>query len=107
MTLEQLRQLVALDPEDALSRFSLGQKLFAEGQTREVIEEAATHLEYANRRDPSHLATYHILAEVLIKLDRIEDAQKVLEAGIAKTIGVPEGMGGDLRPILEDLLMSL
>ena len=45
MTVETMRQLVALDPADPLSRFGLGKKLFEEQSTDEsALREAADHL---------------------------------------------------------------
>ena len=63
------RKLVALDEDDPLSRFALGQALFKEGTT-EAVTEAAEHLLFANAKAPDHLAAYHMLGQVLIKLGR-------------------------------------
>ena len=48
MNVETFRKLVKLDPEDALSRFGLGQKLLEVGE----LQEAAEHLRFANRKSP-------------------------------------------------------
>lgn len=102
----QFRKLVALDESDPLSRFGLGQALFKEG-TDEALREAAEHLAFANAKAPGHLATYHILGQVLVKLGRNEDARRVLAAGCEKTAGIGEGMGRDLGPAMEELLRTL
>ena len=98
------RKLVALDEDDPLSRFALGQALFKEGTT-EAVTEAAEHLLFANA--PDHLATYHVLGQVLIKLGRNSEARDVLSAGCEKTEAVGVGMGHDLGPAMTDLLRSL
>jgi hypothetical protein len=116
MDLPTLRKLVALDPDDPLSRFALGKKLFetadagedAEGRDAgDVFREAAEHLSFANARAPHHLATYNILGRVLIRLDRREDARRVLEDGVRRTGEVGEGMGRDLGPAMRELLQTL
>lgn len=100
------RKLVALDEDDPLSRFALGQALFQEGSA-EALHEAAEHLLFANAKDPNHLATYHILGQVLIKLGRKSDAQRVLARGCEKVEGVGHGMGRDLGPAMAKLLEAL
>lgn len=103
MNVETFRKLVALDPEDALSRFGLGTKLLEVGEFRE----AAEHLRFANRKAPGHLATYHVLAQALIKLGLHDEARGVLEEGLKHAAGVGEGMGRDLGPAMEEMLRKL
>src|SRR4051794_25678626 len=73
LDLPKLRRLVAIDPDDPLSRFALGKKLFethADDPSpagAAALAEAAEHLTFANGRAPEHLATYHILGQVLIR----------------------------------------
>lgn len=107
MDVSTFRKLVALDPDDALNRFGLGKKLFESDATPESLSEAAEHLQFANSRAPEHLATYHILGQVLIQLGRKDEARKVLQAGCEMTAGIGEGMGRDLGPAMADLLASL
>jgi tetratricopeptide (TPR) repeat protein len=94
---------VALDPEDALSRFGLGKKLLEIGE----LQEAAEHLRFANRKAPGHLATYHVLADVLIQLRSYDEARGVLTEGLKRAAGVGEGMGRDLGPAMEEMLRQL
>ena len=75
MDLPKLRKLLALDPEDPLSRFALGRKLFETDPTAEGLTEAAEHLHIANTKAPEHLATYHVLGQVLMKLGRKDEAR--------------------------------
>jgi hypothetical protein len=116
MDLPTLRKLVALDPDDPLSRFALGKKLFEmveadddadDREPADVLRESAEHLTFANARAPQHLATYNILGRVLIRLGRTEDARRVLEEGVRRTDAVGEGMGRDLGPAMQELLESL
>ena len=108
MDLPTLRKLVSLDPNDPLSRFALGRKLFeTEPATPEALGEAAEHLAFANAKAPEHLATYHILGQTLIRLGRVDDARRVLEEGVRRTASVGEGMGRDLGPAMRALLETL
>ncbi len=107
LDITQLRKLVALDEDDPLSRFALGQALFQEGDNPETLNEAADHLFFAKAKDPDHLATYHILGQLLIRLGRTDEARSVLEAGCEKTAGVGDGMGRDLGPEMAKLLKTL
>ena len=103
----KLRKLVALDESDPLSRFALGKKLFETEDSPDALAEAAEHLRFANTKAPEHLATYHVLAQVLIRLGRCEEARRVLETGIERVAGVGEGMGRDLGPAMRAMLESL
>ncbi len=107
LDLTKLRNLVAMDDSDALSRFALGQALFQQGDSSETLNEAAEHLLFANAKDPDHLATYHILGQVLIKLGRKDEARTVLKTGYTKAAGVGVGMGHDLGPAMAKLLETL
>ncbi len=107
LDVSKFRKLLALDDSDALSRFGLGQALFQQHDNPEALSEAAEHLTFANAKDPDHLATYHILGQVLIKLGRNDEARAVLQAGAAKAAGVGHGMGHDLGPEMAKLLESL
>ncbi len=105
LDLAGFRKLVALDEDDALSRFALGQALFQEGSI-EALGEAADHLIFANAKDPDHLATYHVLGQTLIKLGRTNEARYVLSAGCKKSESVGECMGRDLGPAMAELLTT-
>ncbi|MDB5304280.1 MAG: uncharacterized protein JWM97_1829 [Phycisphaerales bacterium] len=106
LDLPTLRKLVALDVNDPLSRFALGRKL-AESTSPSELAEAAEHLAFANQHAPQHLATYHVLGDVLIRLGRKEDARVILQEGVRRVAGVGEGMGRDLGPTMQRMLESL
>ena len=104
MELPKLRQLVALDPTDPLSRFALGRKL---AETDATLAEAVEHLQFSNQHAPDHLATYHILSDALIRLGRPDEARPVLVAGLKRAAAVGEGMGRDLGPAMQAMLDGL
>ena len=106
LNVARFRKLVALDEEDPLSRFALAQALFQDGSD-EALQEAAEHLRFANAKAPDHLATYHVLGQILIKLGRTGEARDVLSVGCEKAEAVGEGMGRDLGPAMAQLLELL
>ena len=107
LDLPKLRKLLALDPDDPLSRFALGKKLFESDPTPEALSEAAEHLRFANAKAPEHLATYDVLSQVLIRLGENDEARGVLEDGIRRATAVGEGMGRDLAPKMRERLDDL
>lgn len=111
MDLPKLRKLVAIDPNDPLSRFALGKKLWeTAGESADpaaVLNEAAEHLRMANSKSPEHLATYHVLAQVLIRLGRNDEARAVLQAGLPRADAIGQGMGRDLGPAMREMLEGL
>ncbi len=106
LDIARFRKIVELDRDDPLSRFALGRALFMEGGD-DATREAAEHLTFANEKDPTHLATYHILGQALIRLGRHDDARRVLTEGIRRTEGVGHGMGHDLGPAMAELMESM
>lgn len=113
LDLPKLRKLLALDPGDALSRFALGKKLAESAGSadapdeRAALAEAAEHLRAANTSAPEHLATYHVLSQVLVRLDLKGEAREVLGRGIGRASLVTEGMGRDLAPLMRESLAAL
>ncbi len=106
MDFPTLRKLLSLDPDDPLSRFALGRRL-AEEPDAAAQAEAIEHLRFANARDPGHLATYHVLGQLLIRVGRVAEARDVLTRGLERTQGLGEGMGRDLGPAMQALLAAL
>ena len=80
LSIDRFRKLVSLDEDDPLSRFALAQALFQDGSD-EALSEAAEHLIFANAKAPDHLATYHVLGQILVKLGRTDEARDVLSKG--------------------------
>ena len=108
MDIATLRRLVALDENDPLSRFALAKKLWEEQRaSSEALEEAAGHLRFSNDKAPEHLATYHVLAKVLVALGHKDEARPVLEEGIRRVAAIGEGRGRDLGPAMSAMLERL
>jgi predicted GNAT family N-acyltransferase len=112
MDIPKLRKLLALDPNDSLSRYALGRKLWEQANgdpahTTAMLAESIGHLRFATAVDPSHLATYHVLSRALLDAGLPDEARPVIKQGLARTAHVTEGMGKDLGPLLADLLASI
>lgn len=107
LDLHKLRKLVSLDENDPLSRFALGKKLFELAENDAMLSEAADHLRFANRNAPDHLASYHFLAQTLMRIGRTDEAREVLNEGIKKSAAFAHGMGRDLGPAMEAMLAQI
>lgn len=98
--LEFLQETLAVDPENTFVRYGLAMELQNAGKT----PEARTHFDYLLTHHPDYSAAYFQAAMLLIKLDRRDEARKVLERGIEVT-----GRQGnahaqsELRAALDDL----
>ena len=76
--IEALREIVAADPDDGLSRFMLGQELLKAGCAGEAVE----HLEAAIRLTPDRTAAYRHLGVALEKAGRVAEARDVFRRGL-------------------------
>jgi Tfp pilus assembly protein PilF len=75
--IEQIRELIADDPHDAMLRFSLGNEYFQLGQYAEAIEPLKAAIEI----DPEYAFVYIQLAEAYEKSGQVELARQTVEAG--------------------------
>jgi len=98
--LEFLQEALAKDPENTFMRYGLAMELQNAGRAAE----ARAHFDHLLTHHPDYSAAYFQAAMLLMKLDRREEARKVLEAGIEVT-----GRQGnvhaqsELRAALDDL----
>ncbi len=75
--LEQLRGMLAEEPDDAFIRYAIALELKRAGR----MEEAANDLERLLKADPKYIACYYQLALILIDIGRADEAMHVCEAG--------------------------
>lgn len=104
MDIDAFRQMVAKNPNGFLGRYGLGNKILQEGGS---LEEAVEHLRVAVQLDPMHVASHLALGRALIGLDRTEDAQSVLRAGIDAALSGRSNGGRDLVPEMQTMLQGL
>jgi tetratricopeptide (TPR) repeat protein len=79
--LEILKQFVAENPSDALSRYGLAMEYASQGQN----EEALTHFRQLMETHPGYAAGYYQWANLLLRLGRREEARKIIETGLDVT----------------------
>jgi Tfp pilus assembly protein PilF len=75
--LEQIRELIADDPRDAMLRFALGNEYFQLGQYAQAIEALQAALEI----DPEYAFVYIQLAEAYEQQGQLDSARQTVEAG--------------------------
>ncbi len=80
--LDQLRGMLAEEPNDAFIHYAIALELKRAGK----MEEAANVLEQLLIADPKYIACYYQLALILIDLGRAEEAMHVCEAGSLQCI---------------------
>ncbi len=90
--IEALKDIVAAEPGDGLSRFMLGQELLKADRAGEAVEQ----LEAAIRLSPDHTAAYRHLGNALAAVGRGEEARRVFETGLEVA-----GRTGDLQTAKE------
>lgn len=83
------RQVLEIDPEDALANYGLGSIAVEKGQW----EEARHHLEAVLESDPNYSVAYLALGRALKGLGLIEEAKNIWQQGIKVAAGK-----GDLMP---------
>ncbi len=105
MEIQELRELLADDPDDPLLHYVLGTRLMDEDGGD--VREAAEHFEAVVEKDPRHVASYLALGQAYLRLDREDAARDVLERGHRLAQKLHHGEGGDLAPEFEDLLESI
>lgn len=106
MEIAELRELVEMDPEDTLLRYSLGKRLL-EDEVEGDVGEAIQNLEVVVSNDPRHVATYLALGQAYLRQGREEKARDVLEQGLDICRTLQHGEGRDLEPEFENLIDTL
>ena len=74
-----LNEMVAQDPNNSFARYGLAMEYSNSGQLEQAIEEFHKLLS----AKPDYTAGYFMAAQTLVKAERVEEARKMLHAGIA------------------------
>lgn len=77
--IEQFQALIALDPEDTVLRFGLGELYFEAGDFAKAVEQFATIV----RLDPQYSAAYRYLGQSYAASAQHAAARATFERGIA------------------------
>jgi predicted Zn-dependent protease len=83
--IEQLRALLAKEPDDVFCNFSLAMEL----RSTDQIDAALTQFDRVIALDPNYLAAHMRKGETLMKLHRYDEARATLERGaeVARSAG--------------------
>ena len=76
--IDQVRKMLAVEPNDLLLNYALAMELLSAGQN----DEALAQFDRVIAIDPAYSAAYMQKAKALINLTRHDDARSVLQAGI-------------------------
>src|SRR5215813_7216054 len=77
--LRQFQELIALEPDDTVLRFGLGELYIQAKDFARAAEQFAEIL----RLDPHYSATYRYLEQAYVALDRVSEAEAMFQQGIA------------------------
>ena len=74
-----LTEILAQNPNDAFARYGLAMAYAAEGRDDEALAAYAETTE----RNPDYVPAYQMSAQLLVKLQRYDEARARVEAGLA------------------------
>lgn len=74
-----LREVLAQNPNDAFARYGLAMELVNQGDVEGALNEFSQIL----TGNPDYVPAYQMSAQTLIKAGRIDEARKMLDAGVA------------------------
>ena len=74
-----LNEILSQNPNDTFARYGLAMEYSNSGKTEEALQEFAKLL----LAHPDYAAGYFMAAQTFTKVDRIEEARKMLQDGIA------------------------
>jgi predicted Zn-dependent protease len=98
--LEQLEEMLAADPDDKFLQYALAMELRGQEQLDRSVEIFLS----MTKGDPPHVPAFFMGGQVLVMLDRIEEAQTLLQAGIEQAdIQGDSHAAGEMRQFLASL----
>jgi predicted Zn-dependent protease len=98
--IQTLRELLARDPRDSMTRYMLATELYKSGQYEEAVDQMESYLK--DKEDEG--AAYRILADAYVRLGKSKEAQWALRQGIeAARSHHHDGMADELEDRLKDL----
>ncbi len=97
---EQIESMLKAEPQDRFLRYCLAVEMQADGES----EAALSKFDELCRDNPPHVAAFFRRGQLLVELDRIEDARSVLRGGIetARAQGDLHA-AGEMSELLADL----
>lgn len=98
--IDQLRKMLAAEPNDAFLQYGLALELHASGDNHAAIE----MLEALRSHQPDYTATYYQLAVCYIEADDLQNARNAIESGMQLTKDKHPRTHNELRALLDDIL---
>lgn len=97
---QQIESMLQNEPKDIFLRYCLAVEMHAEGQSENALAQFAELCV----EDPPHVAAFFRRGQLLVELDRINEARAVLREGIeaARTQGDLHA-AGEMSDLLADL----
>lgn len=97
---QTLRDLLARDPKDSMSRYMLATELYKKGEYEEAVDQMEAYLK--EKQDEG--AAYRILADAYLRLGKSSEARWALRQGIeAARSHHHDGMADELQDRLDDI----
>ena len=75
---EKILEMLADEPEDTFLRYSLAMEYRSEGS----FDESLNRLDELTRDAPPYVPAFFMAGQILVELDRIEEAREILRRGI-------------------------
>lgn len=79
---ENLEKMLAKGRDDPMLRFGLGSAYFNDGD----LDKAIPHLQSCIDQDANYTAAYKLLGKALIQSDRLDEATRVFNEGLARAL---------------------
>ncbi|MCK6456200.1 MAG: tetratricopeptide repeat protein [Phycisphaerae bacterium] len=99
-SVEQIRKLLASEPDDVFLNFALAMEL-AKAEKR---DDAVAQFDRVITLDPDYTAAYHHKARTLIAAGRADDARQTLVTGIARAQAIGNAhAAGEMSDLLATL----
>ncbi len=97
---QQLEEMLTLEPGDPELHYMLAMEYVSEGND----EEAMRHFQEINTKFPDYPPAYHMGGQALVRLNKIEEAKTLLQAGIATAHKAGnDHAAGEMAELLETL----
>lgn len=97
---QALRDLLARDPRDSMTRYMLATELYKSGKFEEAVDEMESYLK--DKSDEG--AAYRVLADAYLQLGKSKEARWALRQGIeAARSHHHDGMADEFEDRLKDL----
>jgi len=95
-----LENLLKSNPDDAFTRYAIAMELSKAGRQDDALEA----YDEVIRRTPDYVPAYQMKAQMLMELDRHEEAEDVLREGLAQAEATGNNKAiGELGDLLEEV----